>query len=364
MIKVLYATNIPAPYKVEFFNRLAEECDLTVTFERKTASDRESEWKTKEDVKYKEIYLSGIRYSNDASVSLELIKFLKTNAFDVIIFGVYHTLTAMLTMQYLYLKKRPFVLSSDGGFKKKEFLLKRFLKMHFIKMANWYLSPGGKTDEYLLYYGAKKEKIYKYPFTSVAKEDVTDKDEIDLIRKKIGIKTDKVILSVGQFIYRKGFDILFDAIAILDDKDIHAYIVGGKPTEEYLKKIQLLGIGNRIHFVDFITKSELKDYYMAADVLCLPTREDIWGLVVVEALACGLPVISTDRCNAAIELIKNGENGFIIKSENSLELAEAIEKVFHENQEILRENACNTVSNYTYTEMVQAHIKFMKSMSD
>ena len=50
-------------------------------------------------------------------------------------------------------------------------------------------------------------------------------------------------------------------------------------------------------------------YYQAADMLVFPTREDIWGLVINEAMANGLPTVSTDKCVAALEMIKQGENG-------------------------------------------------------
>ena len=55
-----------------------------------------------------------------------------------------------------------------------------------------------------------------------------------------------------------------------------------------------------------------------------PTREDIWGLVINEALAAGLPVITTNRCGAGLELIKNNENGFLVNVEDIDELYEKI----------------------------------------
>ena len=69
---------------------------------------------------------------------------------------------------------------------------------------------------------------------------------------------------------------------------------------------------NNVHFIDFKNKDTLKEYYHVADVFVLPTREDIWGLVINEALAYGLPVITTDKCMAGLEMIENGKNGYII----------------------------------------------------
>ena len=67
--------------------------------------------------------------------------------------------------------------------------------------------------------------------------------------------------------------------------------------------------------MSFMTKKELADWYQAADLFVMPTREDVWGLVVNEAMAYGLPVISSDMCGAASEMVKNGYNGYIFENE-------------------------------------------------
>ena len=99
-----------------------------------------------------------------------------------------------------------------------------------------------------------------------------------------------MILAVGQFIHRKGFDVLLQAARTMD-KNIGIYIVGGKPTEEYLQ-IQKENNLTQIHFEGFKTKEELAMYFKAADIFVHPTREDIWGLVINESMAYGLPVVT------------------------------------------------------------------------
>lgn len=63
-------------------------------------------------------------------------------------------------------------------------------------------------------------------------------------------------------------------------------------------------VTDNIVFVEFKTKEDLIDYYRAADLFVLPTREDIWGLVVNEAMAAGTPVITTTNCGAGMEILK------------------------------------------------------------
>ena len=136
----------------------------------------------------------------------------------------------------------------------------------------------------------------------------------------------KNVLTVGQFIHRKGFDILLKAHQYNDD-DVALIIIGGSPTEEYLKIIKDYNLKN-VYFIEFQKKSVLAQYFKAADLFVLPTREDIWGLVINEAMGYGLPVITTENCVAGIELIEDGINGYIVPNEDVKELSEKMKKNF------------------------------------
>ena len=162
--------------------------------------------------------------------------------------------------------------------------------------------------------------IYRYPFSSLGNKDIINtplsQQEKNAIRKILDIKEPQMILAVGQFIHRKGFDVLLQAARTMD-KNIGIYIVGGKPTEEYLQ-IQKENNLTQIHFEGFKTKEELAMYFKAADIFVHPTREDIWGLVINESMAYGLPVVTTNKCVAGMELITNKE--CLIDTDNSEQL--------------------------------------------
>ena len=176
-------------------------------------------------------------------------------------------------------------------------------------------------------------------------------------KEKIGIHEKKMILSVGQFVYRKGFDILIRACKSLSP-DVGVYIVGGKAILEYTELLNKLGIDN-IHFIEFKTKKELIEYYRAADVFVLPTREDIWGLVINEAMAFGLPIVTTDKCGAGIEMVKNNRNGYIIHSDAVEELAAAICQALEYSEQMVADSL-NTAKAYTIENMASEHIKIFK----
>ena len=76
--------------------------------------------------------------------------------------------------------------------------------------------------------------------------------------------------------------------------------------------------------MEFIPHEQICEYMRAADLFVLPTRYDIWGLVINEAMASGLPVITTTKCVAGLELVENGKNGYVIEAEDTEALSCAI----------------------------------------
>lgn len=354
-MRVLFQTNIPSPYRVDFFNELGKYCDLTVLFESHSANDRDVAWRADRMKNFTPIYLKGKRVGTAEAICPSIIKYLSKKKYDVIVIGFFSSPTGMMAIEHMRIRHIPFVLSSDGGMVKNDAGIKHKIKQHFISAASAWLSTGKTTTEYLTYYGADPKRVYIYPFTSVMAEDIlkqpltiTEKQEY---RKLLGMKEDKVILSVGQFIYRKGYDVLLKACKQLDSS-IGVYIVGGKPTEEYLNLKEQLDL-EHVHFVNFITKDKLANYYKAADLFVLPTREDIWGLVVNEAMAYGLPVITTTKCVAGIEMVKNGVNGQIIPFEDVEALTKSIKNALGQSMS----GAIETAKEYSIEKMALAHMQ-------
>lgn len=364
-MKVLFLTNIPSPYRIDFFEELGKLCELTVLYERKTADDRNEKWLNKKGIYFKEVFLSGIKVGNDSALCFSVVSWLKKD-YDLIVVGGYSTPTGMLAIEYLSLKKIPFILNSDGGIIKKDSRIKYKVKKHFISKAMAWLSTGKNTNDYLIHYGARTEDIYIYPFTSLKEEDILKNpvsvEEKNKLRKKLNMKEDKMIISIGQFIHRKGFDVLLNASANLS-KDIGIYIIGGEAPEEYLELRSKLNLTN-VHFLGFMSKEEIADYYKASDLFVLPTREDIWGLVINEAMAYGLPVITTDKCVAGLELVEDYENGFIVPVDDSELLREKIDEIVEDKSMIdkIMKNNLNEMQGYTIENMAVEHINIFNGL--
>ena len=136
-------------------------------------------------------------------------------------------------------------------------------------------------------------------------------------RKELGLREKKVILYVGRIEPLKGLDILLNAVAMLEDtSDTRLLIVGGKPgLDKELDRLKLLA--NQLGIADFVTftgalgQTELPKYYSAADVFVLPSYSESFGLVALEAMACGTPVV-VSRVGGLKTFVKDGETGYLI----------------------------------------------------
>lgn len=360
-MKVLYMVNVPAPYMVSYFNELGKYCDLTVIFEKATSEERDKSWRHYSFTNFNGIILNGISTAVDMAFCPQIIKYLKKNKYDYIICSTMATPTGIIAIEYMKLRRIPFYLESEGGFAKEGWNFKERFKKFLMSGAQGYFSTTEVGDQYFIKYGAKAEKIHKYPFTSLYEKDVLKQcltpEEKEKVKEALGIKERKMILSVGQFIHRKGFDLLIKAAKEIDS-EIGVYIVGGNPTEEYLQLKKKYDLKN-VHFEGFKSKEELTHYFKAADVFVLPTREDTWGLVINEAMAYGLPVITTNMCVAGLELV-DSENGKLIKADSVEELHESIKEVFEKDLMKLGNKSLERIAWYTFESMADVHMKFFK----
>lgn len=359
-IRVLWITNMPTIYRVNFFNELGKYCNLTVMFERYNATGVKNKWKDSLAVNFRAVFHKTIDVGREGAFGVGLLK-IDYRQYDGVIISSYSSPAEMLALCKLKIEKIPYMLEVDGGIIKNESSWKKRLKTFLISGADFYFSSSTKTNDYLKYYGADKNRIYKYHFTSLFGADVLESavhpEEKKKIREHMNLQSEKMILGVGQFIHRKGFDILLKAAKKIK-ADVDIVIIGGEMTEEYRALVNDLNLKN-VYFVPEVSKEILADYYKAADIFVLPTREDIWGLVINEAMAKGLPVITTGQCVAGIELIEDSKNGYIVKSEDEEQLAEKINTLLENQQACIEMGKRNLqkIRNYTLEEMAKEHYK-------
>jgi glycosyltransferase involved in cell wall biosynthesis len=190
--------------------------------------------------------------------------------------------------------------------------IRRIHRKLLIKRAVGFIAYGTKAKEYLVNLGAKPERI------GIGINTVdTDFFQKKLRKYRDGLEIEnnkKNLLYVGYLVKRKRLDLLLKSIEILAKKrsDFILKIVGDGPEKENLVKlVDNLGIAKFVSFEGYKQKEELIKYYAEADCFLFPTDFDIWGLVLVEAMAAGLPCIASINAGATQDLINDASNGFI-----------------------------------------------------
>jgi UDP-glucose:(heptosyl)LPS alpha-1,3-glucosyltransferase len=130
-----------------------------------------------------------------------------------------------------------------------------------------------------------------------------------VVRQQLNIAEDAcVYLFVGSGFVRKGVEALLKAFKSQAETS-HLVIVGkDKKQQQFVKMSEALNVQNRVHFMG--AQSDVKPYYGMADVFVLPTIYDPFPNVCLEAMAAGLPIITSTKCGAA-EFVKSGENGYV-----------------------------------------------------
>ena len=153
-------------------------------------------------------------------------------------------------------------------------------------------------------------------------------------RHALGIAFDvPVLLFVGRIQPLKGLDVAVQALAQLQAKNAQLIVVGGasgsEGNEEIEKVMQLarsLGVHNNIRFVEPQAHHMLSTYYRAADVVVVPSRSESFGLVALEAAACGIPVVAS-AVGGLLTIIDDGETGYLVPRRDPALFAEHIDEL-------------------------------------
>lgn len=368
--KLLYINNFEAPYRVPFFNYLGEKYDLTLLLSEKPSDrkERNKKWFVDHNRNYNLIYLD-VKNILGIKISFDVKKYLCD--YDIVFFDMYSNPTNIYAMYCLNKMQKKYVLSVDGMLaKSKELYLLRQFKKYLLSGPAAILSSGISVDDCLVNYGVNINKIFRYNFTSllssdINKNNIVSEDAKILLKNQLGMNEEKVIISVGRFTYNKGYGKGYDKLLKISKKisDVGIYIIGDEPTDEFVnwKNTEKL---NNVHFVGFKCKSELAKYYQVADLFVLLTQGDVWGLVINEAMSYGLPIITTDRCVAGLELVKTNFNGYIVPAD-SIDIAyNAIKDVIYDDQKLknYKKNSFKAIQNYTIEKMAEQHINVFEKI--
>jgi glycosyltransferase involved in cell wall biosynthesis len=234
-----------------------------------------------------------------------------------------------------YRKKKLILFRGDSTLLDKPSFLKGQVRLLFLKWVyrhiDYALFVGKNNLEYFKMLGLRDAQLVSAPhaidiqrFSEMGK--LKQEEALDL-RKSVGIGlNDMVFLFAGKLERKKSVDTLLAAFVKSGlFKASHLVVVGNGILENELK--ELYDKFDAIHFMDFQNQSQMPIIYRMADVFVLPSEGpgETWGLSVNEAMACGLPVLVSNRCGCAIDLVWYGKNGYIFNAGDMNDLCEKLE---------------------------------------
>lgn len=139
----------------------------------------------------------------------------------------------------------------------------------------------------------------------------------------------KIVMYVGRISREKKIETLIKAAGLLKKENIRFVIAGTGPAYgHYTGMVERMHLNDKVRFVGFVKNDDLPKYYAACDAFCIPSTFETQGVVSLEAMASGKPVIGADYL-ALKELIKNGKNGEKFKPGNSMDCSKKIRKVLY-----------------------------------
>jgi len=189
-------------------------------------------------------------------------------------------------------------------------MLKRPLYLLMLKLFDRCLYVGERNKKYYLNYGIRENKLVFSPHAvdnTWFEQEVSNLSKSEL-RRKYGIHEDsRVVLFSGKLIKNKRPLDLIYAVEGLKEKHEVVYAGAGDQTSKIVALAKKLNV--KVRLLGFKNQSEMPAVYTIADILVLPSSSETWGLVVNEAMVCGIPVIVSDAVGCAPDLIDPGETG-------------------------------------------------------
>jgi phosphatidylinositol alpha-1,6-mannosyltransferase len=316
---------------IEKFNR----CFLKALFELEDAGNVYSNAHSLYDEQTSDRYYPSEKYTSfsKSRVKFVLQSLYKARRFNCIIIGHINLAIIGCILKLLYPEKKIFVITHGIEVWGKLPMLQRIL----LRRADKILSVSKFTKDKMLNRQEINEKLISIfpntidPFFAIPKEF---KQEISL-RKKYNLEqSDLVLFTLTRLSDKekyKGYDIVVQCLPeLLKTHRNIKYIIAGKYDENEKKRldelIQKLNLQEHVFLTGFIDEEKLAAHYQMSDVYIMPSKKEGFGIVFIEAMTCGLPVIA-GNIDGSVDALRNGELGTLINPDNKEEIISAINKV-------------------------------------
>ncbi|NQW49250.1 MAG: glycosyltransferase family 4 protein, partial [Planctomycetes bacterium] len=272
----------------------------------------------------------------------ELPRFLERERLDAVMVHGYATAHARQLLRhrraggYRLIMRGEFNTVSDRAGPAWRAMIKPFYLRGLYRHVDVFSSIGKDSTAHLLQQGVSSNRIIVAPYcvddTLIEQQRATFNRAES--RASLGVDdTQSLVLFSGKLIARKQPLLLATAIARLPSHDrVTVCILGDGVERSHVESALRPVLGKRLIMAGFVNQSQLGRYFAAADMFCLPSAYDSWGLVVNEAMHWGLPCIVSDRVVSHQDLIIEGHTGFVHRWNDSDHLAECIDRLVREPQ--------------------------------
>ncbi len=357
MQKVVIVTNIPAPYRVELFyymqTHLCEQYDIHVVYTSETEGNRNWAVPTEKMLQStvlqsKVIQKKTAHDTRFIHLPANIAKVLSRIAPDIVIAFEYNP-AALQSLLWCKLHCKKFIHLTDGTLTSEREVgrVQRLARKLVTKQADACIASSTKAKEKLLAYRVPAEKIFVSLLTFA----------FDTQQKRVGDLQSGRILYVGSMAERKGLDLLIDALPHLQSQ-WQLHIVGnGTPQEiaQLTQQAQAAGVGEQIVWRGYQEGEEMAKEYQESQVFVLPTREDCFGLVLLEALSQGVPIVSSQYADGAYDVIATEQDGTVVDPYNAHALAKAIDHYLAADALPARKFSKN-LDKFAFVQVVKGYI--------
>ena len=336
--KIVILTEIIAPYRIPVFNALARrsEVDLHVIFLADTDKALR-QWRVYADeIGFSHEVLPSWRWRRgkySLLINRGLRAALEAASPQAVLCGGYNYPASWQSLWWARRRRVRFVLWTESNEQdsRSNGAGVEWLKRYFVRSCNGFVVPGRSSFDYLRTLGANDRRIFiaanavDNGFFAAAAEDV--RRRAAQFREKLKLPS-RFILFVGRFVPEKGIFDLLEAYAKLESEvrsNVGLVFAGDGASKERLAQEAKRISPGVVCLTQFVQREDLAGLYALAEMLVLPTHSDPWGLVVNEAMACGLPIIVSSVAGCAADLVEDGWNGSVIPPRNREKLAVAID---------------------------------------
>jgi glycosyltransferase involved in cell wall biosynthesis len=335
--RIAFVSPEPTPYRSPLLDRVGarDGIDLTVIYAARTVAGRT--WPV--EPQHHAVFLDGVTVPavsgllrHDYPVTPGIWRALREARPDCVVVSGWSTFASQVAVAWCRVLGVPYVLlveSHDAGPKAGwRRRVKETVVPPVVQGAASVLVTGSLARESVVALGAEPERVRVFANTIDVERWSENADRLAErrveLREPLGLGPDDVaVVTVGRLAPEKGIDVLLQAAR---QAGLAAVVVGNGPErtrfEQLATELEL-----RVHFTGDRPWESVVEAYVAGDVFALLSRHEPWGVVVNEAAACGLPLVLSDRVGAARDLLREGENGFLVRADDVSAAAEALSRL-------------------------------------